>query len=136
MLMDIIAFVLFFVAALVGFLAGAIYYRMRFALWLKRYEKEVREEAVKKSRAVLGGKFAEQMAAYLPGFDYDPTEARFIGSPIDFVVFDGLAKGDLKKIVFVEVKTGSSSLSARENAVKNAVKNKRVEWKEMRIGEI
>ncbi|RLG21474.1 hypothetical protein DRN74_02800 [Candidatus Micrarchaeota archaeon] len=109
---------------------------MRFALWLKRYEKEVREEAVKKSRAVLGGKFAEQMAAYLPGFDYDPTEARFIGSPIDFVVFDGLAKGDLKKIVFVEVKTGSSSLSARENAVKNAVKNKRVEWKEMRIGEI
>ena len=52
------------------------------------------KEAVAQSRAVLGGRFTEQMAPYLPEFRYDPTEARFIGGPIDFIVFPGLSSGE------------------------------------------
>ena len=49
--------------------------------------EEARRDAIGRSRAVLGGRFTEQMAPYLPEFRYDPTEARFIGSPVDLVVF-------------------------------------------------
>ena len=58
--------------------------------------------------------------------------------PIDFVVFDGLddaetAQGELRRIVFAEVKTGQSSLSRRERLVRDAVLDKRVDWKSLHL---
>ena len=41
------------------------------------------------SRAVLKGKMAEQFAPILPEFQYLPSDAKFLGDPVDYVVFDG-----------------------------------------------
>ena len=41
----------------------------------------------------------------------------FLGAPIDYVVFDGLGRGELREVVLVEVKTGASRLSASEREV-------------------
>src|SRR4030042_1851999 len=60
--------------------------------WQSEME-QARKTAVTQSRAVLGGKFTEQMVPFFPDFKYDPTEVRFIGSPLHLVVFPGLAKG-------------------------------------------
>lgn len=91
--------------------------------------KEERKEAIGRSRSVLGGKFTEQMAPYLPEFKYDPTDARFIGSPIDLVVFPGLATGEPTEVVFIEVKTGKSSrLPSRERKVKELIEAGKVRW--------
>ena len=62
-----------------------------------------RDDAVRRSRAVLGGLAAEQLAPGLPGFPYDPTELRFVGKPVDFIVFNGASKGEIEEVVFVEV---------------------------------
>ena len=51
---------------------------------------EAKKAAVRRSRSVLGGTFAEQLAPYLPNFPFSPTEAKFIGAPIDFLVFKGV----------------------------------------------
>ena len=56
---------------------------------------------MEKSKAVIAGKVTERIIPYLPEFRYNPKDARFIGSPIDLIVFDGLDEGDLRKIVFV-----------------------------------
>ncbi len=53
--------------------------------------EKIRKSAITQSRSVLGGKFTEQIAPYLPDFKYDPTEARFIGTPFDLIIFPGLA---------------------------------------------
>jgi predicted Holliday junction resolvase-like endonuclease len=80
--------------------------------------EQARKSAVSQSRAVLGGKFTEQMVPFFPDFTYDPTEVRFIGSPIDMVVFPGLAQGDPQEIVILEVKTGKSAgLKDRKSVV-------------------
>ncbi len=87
------------------------------------------QEAIERSRRVLGGKFTEQMAPYLPDFKYDPTEARFIGSPLDFIVFRGLSTGEPDEIVFIEVKTGKSGrLTPRERKVRELVEAGKVRW--------
>lgn len=96
--------------------------------WKKEYEKSIRKDAVERSRAVLGGKFSEQLAPYLPDFKYDPTEVRFIGSPVDFIVFKGIGTKEPEEIIFVEVKTGKSGLSENERKIKEIVENKRVRW--------
>lgn len=103
-----------------------------FAGWRQRNEKAIRRDAVQRSQAVTVGKVTEHLIPYLPEFDYNPKDARFIGSPVDFLVFDGLDEGDLRAIVFVEVKTGASTLSPREKRVREAVVDRRVRWRVMR----
>jgi predicted Holliday junction resolvase-like endonuclease len=87
------------------------------------------KQAVTQSRAVLGGKFTEQMAPYLPEFKYDPTEARFIGSPIDFVVFPGLSAGDPQEVVIVEIKSGKNCvLTPSERKIQQLIEDGMVRW--------
>ena len=54
--------------------------------------KEARIDAVKRSKAVIGGQTVEQLAPYLPDFPCSPIDAHFIGKPIDFIAFPGLTE--------------------------------------------
>ncbi len=100
--------------------------------WKAANEVELRQDAIQRSQAVTLGKVTEHIVPYLPGFSFNPKDVRFLGTPIDLLVFDGLCDGDLKKIVFVEVKTGSSALTGRERLVRDAVHARSVEWLEFR----
>lgn len=104
----------------------------RLRLELPARLREAREDAVARSTAVTRGKAFEHLAPFMDDFGYYPRDARFLGSPIDLVVFDGLGETDVREIVFVEVKTGRSRLSARERAVRKAVLEGRVTWRELR----
>jgi len=104
-----------------------------FEEWKQRYEKEIRKDAIEKSKAVITGKVTEHLIPCLPEFKYNPKDTRFIGSPIDLIVFDGLDDGELRKIVFVEVKSGKSTLSKRERLIRDAIEQKRVEWEILRV---
>ena len=124
------------VAILAMVCAVLVYYLFKtsyqFRSWKRTEElrlNEARKTAIGQSRAVLGGKFVEQMTPYLPEFSYDPTEARFIGSPIDLIVFPGLSLDNPQEVVFVEVKTGKSQkLTPRERKIRELIEAGRVRW--------
>jgi predicted Holliday junction resolvase-like endonuclease len=101
--------------------------------WKLDYEQTIRQDAVRKSQGVTLGKITEHFVPYLPDFAYKPADARFLGSPIDFIVFDGLTEGEVRSVVFVEVKTGKSALTSRERRVRDAVEAGRIEWLELRL---
>ena len=125
----ILIFILFFLILFIGFLIGKYVSK-------KQHEDEIpeiRETAIKHSRAVLSGQFSEQIAPYMPDFPYKPTEARFIGKPVDFIVFKGMDDKKIEEVVFVEVKTGQSQLSKTEKTLRDAIQNKKIEWYEYRI---
>lgn len=97
-------------------------------------KKNIRKDAVKRSKAVIGGQVAEQIAPFLPDFPANPSDARFIGKPVDFIVFSGLSETEkIDEILFVEVKTGKSALNEREKEVKKAVEKGNVRYVEYRI---
>jgi predicted Holliday junction resolvase-like endonuclease len=87
---------------------------------------EAKKAAVQRSRSVLSGMFAEQLAPYLPNFPFSPTEAKFIGAPIDFLIFRGMDAQRIEEVIFVEVKSGSARLNHNEHSLKDAIDNKRV----------
>ncbi len=122
-----------FMFLLAGYLLGKKIMEARFESWLAGKEREIRQDASKRSRLTLGGLFSEQIAPYLPGFRHDPTEARFIGSPVDFIVFKGLSSGEPEEVVFVEVKKGESKLSPVERWLKKTIEKRNVRWEEIRI---
>ena len=73
-------------------------------------EKYMRFDAIKRSKRTLLGKLWEQVSPYLPKFPFRPSDMKFLGSPIDFVIFDGASENDIKQVIFLEVKTGDSKL--------------------------
>lgn len=97
--------------------------------------KKHRKDAILRSRAVLGGQFSEQIAPYLPGFKHLPTECRFVGKPVDFIVFKGMDGKEIREVIFVEVKSGKSSLSPVERSLKEAIEKGRVKFEEYRVDE-
>jgi predicted Holliday junction resolvase-like endonuclease len=98
--------------------------------WQQEREQQIRLDAVQRSQAITRGKVTEHIVPYLPGFDFDPKDIRFLGTPIDLIAFSGLnASAEDIEIIFIEVKTGGSVLSSRERAVKKAVEQKRVAWR-------
>ena len=99
--------------------------QIRFAM---RIKKE-RQDAINRSRAVIAGQMTEQVAPFLKGFPCNPADARFIGKPVDFVAFPGLMENDeVREVLLIEVKTGTSTLSNREKEVKKAVEQGRVRY--------
>lgn len=113
--------VLILTVAVLSFIAGK--------LSMQRRLSSARKDALKRSRAVLGGQAAEQVAPFLPGFPCNPADARFIGKPIDFIAFPGAADGaPIEEVLLIEVKTGSSQLSSREREIQRAVESGRVRY--------
>ncbi len=88
---------------------------------VKQYESELL------SKRVLHGKIVEQLAPFLERFRGALRDFRFIGSPIDGIIF-----GE-DEIVFVEVKTGNAKLTEKQKRIKRMVEEKRVRWEEVRL---
>jgi predicted Holliday junction resolvase-like endonuclease len=120
-------------ALLIGMAIGIVIASLYFVIWKLRYSAAIRENAVQRSLAVTAGKVHEQLVPYLPEFGFNPKDARFLGSPVDLVVFDGLAAGDVKRVVFLEVKTGGAPLTTRERQVRDVIDAREVVWAELRL---
>lgn len=113
----------------IGKKVGKLEYKAEFSSEIE----EARKDAIKKSKAVTNGQISEQLAPFLPKFPCSYENCRFIGKPVDFLCFENLEDENKSEVIFVEVKTGSSFLSKREKALKQAIKNKRVRYVEYRI---
>ena len=132
----LLIFVVFFLA-IVFFLLGKSFGSLKTELKFKDKIKNSRDDAVKRSKAVLGGLFQEQIAPFLPDFPCDAQDVRFIGKPVDFIGFSGISSdNEISEILFIEVKSGGSKLSEREKQIKKAVEEKRVRYVEYRCPQI
>ncbi len=105
---------------------------------LRLSKKRIRQDALGKSRAVLKGMIGEQLAPMLPEFRYNPADARFLGSPIDYIIFDGYSeakegRGKIRRIVLMDVKTGNAQLSPIEKKVKDAVAEGSIHWETLEL---
>lgn len=101
---------------------------------------QAQKRSVNTSRAVLKGKMAEQLAPILPEFTYLPSDAKFLGDPIDYVVFDGYSdfrEGEGRAedigVVFIDIKSGGARLTKGQQAIAQAIAAGRVRFETIRI---
>jgi len=81
----------------------------------------------KQSQSVKYGQFTEQWLPFSKNFPFNSQNFRFIGKPIDGVSFED------DKVVFVEFKTNKSQLNESQKKIKELIKDKKVEWFELRV---
>jgi hypothetical protein len=120
--------------ALGAVVAGALVWAgLSARMWLAA--RAARKDGVRQARSVLKGQISEQLAPLLPGFDYEAKDARFLGAPIDYIVFDGYSDDDDDDVdvVFVEVKTGAARLSQGEKRIRRAIEEGRVFFETVRL---
>lgn len=113
----------------------AVEYQTQHSAKLAKDDAVAREGA---SRATIKGQVAEQIATILPGFPFCPSDFRFIGQPIDYIVFVGLSGakeglGDIKEVVIGDIKMGNSRLSPHQRMIKQAVQEGRVRWETLHV---
>ena len=109
------------------------------ATWMSETLPAERADALKRARAVLKGRIGEQIASLLPEFleICNPADARFIGSPIDYVIFRNMTCEEGEEIplevVLLDVKTGRAGLNRVQRRVREAVESGRVGFRMLRL---
>lgn len=118
-------------AGALGFVLGAAVVGTRAFLGRRRAV----QAAMARMRPVLKGQIAEQLAPHLAtDFVWSAADARFLGDPIDYVVFDGYADGEEDlEIVLVEVKTQNAKMSRGQRRIRRAVEAGRVRFAQVRL---
>jgi predicted Holliday junction resolvase-like endonuclease len=96
--------------------------RFEFQKWKADETLRIRQDSSARSSAVHVGKVTEHLIPWFLDGAFDPRDIRFLGSPIDLVVFHGLSAGYIEAIHFIEVKSGKRPILApREELVRGAV---------------
>jgi predicted Holliday junction resolvase-like endonuclease len=107
--------------------------------WVIGREKASRAEAVKQSGATIRGNITQHLVPYFPDFPWSPRDTRFIGTPVDLIVFSGLSEEkELEDIIFVEVKSGKTgALSESQKKVKRYLESGgRVTFSQIHTGQL
>ena len=112
-------------------------WRFKFEERVKKYieekEEEIRRDAIERSSKILSGKALEKLVPLLKNFNHSPHDVRWLGDPIDLVVFDGASNDNPQKITFVEIKSGKSELTEKQKKIKQIIKEGKVFWEEIRV---
>jgi len=106
---------------------------LQLSQWKQENERVIRKDAIERSRAMTVGKITEHVAPFLLDFQHNLKDVRFLGTPVDFVVFDGLDAGAVEKITFIKVTTEASPLLRRERLIREAITRGAVAWEELRL---
>ncbi len=57
----------------------------------------------------------------------------FVGKWFDYLILDWLNEWDLREIIFMEIKYGSSTLNKNEKMIRHVVGSKKVKYVEFKI---
>ena len=102
--------------------------------------KETRKDSTKRQRAIIKGDVSERVVPFLTEkTGCLATELKHLGSPIDWIGFQGIDDDPKNKEITIklfEVKTGkriSWDSKGREKAIRDAVREGRVEWELIKI---
>lgn len=111
-----------------------------------KHQQEIdkaRHQSVEQSRHTIKGQVAEQLAPLLPGFPYLPSDCRFIGDPVDYLVIKGYTEHKDRRnnssepieIVIVDIKHGQARLSEGQRKIAKAIEMGKVRFEVIRISD-
>jgi predicted Holliday junction resolvase-like endonuclease len=80
-----------------------------------------------KSVEVRTGQIMEKIVPFLEVFKHDPGRVIFCGQPIDYVAFSD------DEIVFIEIKTGKSKTTKKQNNIRSLIEQGKVRFELIRL---
>ena len=100
-----------------------------FFVGLRLYSSLKKERSRNTSLSVKYGRLTEQFLPLVQDYPWDPSNFRFLGSPIDGVQFED------DQVIFVEFKSGKSTLSRKQRHIRDLITNGKVDFRLLRVNE-
>jgi len=99
---------------------------------IKQAVEAARADSIKRQRSILKGQATEHLAPYINS-EYNPKDYKFIGDPIDYVIYDGLSDikskdDEIRNIIFMDIKTGKSQLNRVQRAIKKCIQDGNIKF--------
>lgn len=109
-------------------------YNDKMEAWKLTEEERIRSDALTRSRSVIRGQATEHLAPLMMP-DLNLKDFRFVGNPIDYIVFSGVsditdkvANAKIDKVILLEIKSGKSKLNTVQRRIRDAIKEGKVEF--------
>lgn len=99
----------------------------------KEKEGEIREKAAERGRAQVPEIVRKSMDTQFAKLTYDPYDIKPLLHPVEFVIFDGMNRGDLNSIVLLSRLSMNQNLQNLQKGVAKAVEDKLYDWKVARV---
>jgi predicted Holliday junction resolvase-like endonuclease len=99
---------------------------------LKKSMKRATTGAQTTAKSVNVGKLLEKVFPTMNDFKWELSDCRFLGEPIDLVIFHGLTAGNVESIRFLEVKSGKAVLNKHQKNIKEAIENNKIKYEEFK----
>ena len=96
---------------------------------LEKRKKLATEKAEITTKAVNVGKNLEKVLPTMKDFKWNVPDSKFLGDPIDLIVFNGLSMSNVSSLSFVEVKSGNASLNNHQKSIRDAIEDRKVSYK-------
>ena len=108
-------------------------YKQLFKAWCIEHEKNIRKNSIERSRNIIRGQATEHLAPFImEGFN--PKDYRFLGNPIDYIIFNGASdvtdkiSDQIDSVIFLDIKTGNSRLTKIQRRIKKCIEEGRVKF--------
>ena len=98
-------------------------------------ERNIREKARERGRKQVPKLINQSMNKNFAKLKYDPYDVKAILHPIDFVVFDGMNKGQVEDVTLISNKTTNPHMNNLHKAIAEAVKTKSYDWKTLHVAQ-
>lgn len=96
---------------------------------LEKRRKLITKTAQITTRAVNVGKNLEKILPTMKDFKWTVPDCKFLGDPIDLIIFNGLSVQNVNSISFVEVKSGGATMKKNQKSIRDAVEDGKVSYK-------
>lgn len=96
-------------------------------------QKSIRQDAIARSKIVNKGFDAETFSPFIQT-QWQPTDFRHIGNPIDYLICDGAEavrsdlQDELKSITLLDIKTGGADLNKVQRRIRDAIVASKVQF--------
>lgn len=118
---------------IIGILVGVAFTAVGCYFYFNQLFQKKLKKHTNTQRSVIKGQIAEQLYPMTPQCPYHISDMRFIGNPIDYIVFNGYTNSKdgecrVEEVIFLEVKSGSARLSQTQRAIRDAINSGRVKF--------
>ena len=102
---------------------------------LKDRERELKDKAIEKVKSKELPKRLKKIVPSLVDSGFNPQDVKTLFHPVDFVVFDGMSEGEVKRIVFLDHSNIDGNRKVLQQMIGGVIKTQSYHWTTIRISE-
>lgn len=102
---------------------------------LEAKEKEMRRTAIERATKTKLPKLLKRVVPTFAAYKLNPQDIKTVFHPIDFVVFDGLNRDRVNRVLLMDHKTSETNRASIQRSIADTIGTDSVAWETLRVSD-